>query len=207
MSAALVNELYPKFMSNGRFADMCGETPDDVTISDLVYSKFKIKMEVNNDFHHQHSRNYKLPFFAPQLISSSAITLYGFDNLPKLHSILSLDTAFGEQSRHGDSRKSRHGDHAPATVTPKQWWRQLAELTVVPRRGSKSKQMNLGFNFCSRVSPPPEGCVVNVRAFQIVDGFSLWCILLFPGWLRWPSRVRSLFFPLGILLANMPHSL
>ena len=126
MSAPLVDELYPMHMAGGKFSRSCGKTPDDITIVDLVYREFGVKMQVNNQFHHQHSRNYKLPFYNTKLLRDGAITLYGFDDLPRLHALLYPSSS------------------EPAAP----WWRYISDFRVVPPRGI---HQNLGLNYCRRV--------------------------------------------------------
>jgi len=66
-------------MAGGKFAQSCGRSPDDVTITDLINTVAGINMTVSNAFHHQHSRNYKLPFYAPSVLREHAVTLYGYE--------------------------------------------------------------------------------------------------------------------------------
>ena len=128
MSATLVDAVYPEHMAQQRFAASCTQTPDDVTLPDLIHRVTGVTMQIENGFHHQHSRNYKLPLFDAPRLAATAVTLYGFEDLPRLHSILRGGAA-GEP-----------------------WWRTAAELTIIPPRG---KRISLGYNFCRRVHLPP----------------------------------------------------
>ena len=168
MSYTLVDLIYPK-MKDGQFSSSCTKTPDDIAITDLAFSVGKTRLTVVNDFHHQHSKNYKLPFFDPPRLQSSAITMYGYDDLPSLHAVL-YGNIFGSTKRKSHDHKTAKqikadekmlkaaADAAVAAANgrldvSKPWWDQIANLTVLPPKG---KAHNLGFNFCRRSSPPPD---------------------------------------------------
>ena len=175
MSYALVDLLYPK-MKNGQFSASCTKTPDDIAITDLAFSVGKTSLTVVNEFHHQHSKNYKLPFFDPSRLQSSAITLYGYDDLPSLHAVLYGNIGGIEGKKRSSAEEKKVKAAAAAAVAAadgrldvsKPWWDQIANLTVLPPKG---KSHNLGFNFCRRSSPPPDAGAGVSRS----DKGASWC--------------------------------
>ena len=74
MSHTLVEAIYPH-MTGGKFSASCSTTPDDIAITDLVYNTVGVKLTVINEFHHQHSKNYKLPYYEVQRLKATAVTL------------------------------------------------------------------------------------------------------------------------------------
>jgi hypothetical protein len=135
MSGPLVDAVYPGYMADGKFSAECVSRPDDVALADVVHSAANVTLHVRNEFHHQHSVNYKLPFFRPStLFKGGAASLYGFGDLPLLHAI--LQGSLGDVHTSGDA-----------------WWRAVANLSVVSPK--KPRLAALGFNFCRRVNPPP----------------------------------------------------
>eukprot|EP00039_Didymoeca_costata_P026274 m.15479 g.15479 ORF g.15479 m.15479 type:complete len:533 (+) comp5417_c0_seq1:150-1748(+) len=129
VSGALVDAIYPEYLSNSKLTSLCTATPDDVTITDVIYNHIGVRLTVENGFHHQHSKNYKLPFFNPSVLTNNALSLYGYENLPYLHDIL-----------------YNSSDRDP-------WWSRLMNLKTLPPRGKR--QVHLGLNFCRHTHTPP----------------------------------------------------
>lgn len=125
MSGSLVDEVYPAVMDGGRFGQSCSVTPDDITLPDILWRYAGVQLTVVNSFHHQHSRNYKLPWYDSTVLLDSVITLYGYEDLPALHELL-------------------HHKRID-------WWKPLANLTIIPPRG---RRVSLGYNYCRNVNPP-----------------------------------------------------
>jgi hypothetical protein len=87
MTYSLVDKIYPE-MVGGRFVESCSTTPDDIAITDLIFNIAGVNLTVINEFHHQHSKNYKLPFYDVKRLTETAVTLYGYDDMPRLDAIL-----------------------------------------------------------------------------------------------------------------------
>jgi hypothetical protein len=135
MSGALVDAVYPEHMAGGKFGGSCTNRPDDVALTDLVHTVAGVGLTVNNNFHQQHSVHEKLPLYNLTHFVHSAITSYGYGNLPLLHAMLYSTPGISE----GESV----------------WWRRAANLSVLsPKR---PRHAALGFNYCRRVYPRPGG--------------------------------------------------
>jgi hypothetical protein len=171
MSWTLVDAIYP-LMKDGKFSEMCSSTPDDIAITDLVFQSTGTKLTVDNNFHHQHSKNYKMPFFEPKWLRSSALTLYGFDNLVHLHKILYGGTDVMLRMLPAAAPLSE----AAVAVLPKPsarpWWAEVSNLTTLPPKG---KMIQLGFNFCRRSSPPPKEINLRVDVGGYESHAHQWC--------------------------------
>lgn len=129
ISGPLIDALYPLHMKGGRFRRSCTNRPDDVILSDLIFS-VGISLTVNNNFHQQHSKHDKLPMYDLKEFATTAITTFGYGNLRLVHQLLTN-----------------------ATHTNSPWWARIANLSILSPK--KPRRASFGFSYCRRMFPRP----------------------------------------------------
>eukprot|EP00041_Stephanoeca_diplocostata_P023705 m.588078 g.588078 ORF g.588078 m.588078 type:complete len:559 (-) comp22360_c0_seq12:622-2298(-) len=138
MSASLVETLAP-YVRNRAFANSCSPLPDDIHISRVILEVTNTTLTINNNFHHQFSRHYKLPWYNLDMIRDNAITLHDYGNMSHVHSI--LQNGYGKEP----------------------WWKAVSsqlrrQVTARARRWHSDKpvhkQAAVSFNFCRQVVSP-----------------------------------------------------